>query len=120
MKDFQEWLTETKENNALDINVKEIGNQFESKLYALHTPDENIPTIYLSTNNEGKISVFDTETFHFSRFNMAEGFTEENFREAVLMFLTKSIPIKKGILGHKYVEIRFGNLIAYGKNKKQK
>lgn len=116
MNDFQEWLAETKENNSLEVNVRQLGNQFESTLYTLHTADENIPTIYLSTNNEGKISVFDTDTFHFSRFNIAEGFTEENFRDAALMFLAKRIPVKRGLLGRKYVEIKFGNLIAYGKS----
>jgi hypothetical protein len=120
MKTFTDWLAEVQRKNQLTVENINIGNQFENVRYELRSPDKSIPTVYISVNDEGEISLFDTDVFHFSRFNIAEGFTEENFRSAVISFLNNEIKVRKNILGQKYVELQFEKLVAYGKAKRGK
>ncbi len=110
--DYDSWLNSITTDYNVHVEEYPGVNQFESLKYAISAEGLEI---YLSRDDRGHISLFNTNLYHFPRFNVAEGFKESDFRDATETFLKGDIRPKRSLLGRKFIELKYGNLIAYGK-----
>jgi hypothetical protein len=116
-KTAQSFIDAIGQEYELVVNEKEGGNQFVSRTVVISDPRGNGLNIELYVNDNNEFSVFDTHEFIFSRFNIAEGYSQKDIMEAVGKVLSGDVSLKRSLLGRLTLHIKTNSGKIVGKQR---